>query len=259
MAMIRQASAVAMARDAVVLDLGDLKRQADHIRARARSEAELIVARARAQREQILAGAAEEGRAAGYASGLEEGRAVGLAAGRAAAIDETKSVLAALDQAWSTSLQEFLDARDTLLAEARHDVLRLAVRMGERITRRVLALNPAIVAEQLAAVLAILLRPTRLVVTVNPDDLPLLRESLPSLAARFESASHVELVPDARLARGSCIARCAANGRSGAGEIDASIDVQLQRIIETLLPGRPPAAPGSEGEPDDDRAAGALQ
>jgi flagellar assembly protein FliH len=255
MAMIRQSNAGTMARDAVVLDLGDLKRQADSIRARARAEAELILAQARAEREKILAGAAEQGKAAGYAAGLEEGCAAGSAQGRAAAVAEIKPVLAALEQAWSASLQEFVGARQTLLAEARHDVLRLAVRMGELVTKRVLELNPAAVADQLAAVLALILRPTRLIVAVHPDDVPILRESLPDLASRFEAAAHVELQNDPSLDRGSCIVRCAPDGRFGAGEIDASIQTQLERIIETLLPSTSPIPP--EPPASEDHAPGA--
>jgi flagellar assembly protein FliH len=243
MAMIRQANASTMARDAVVLDLGDLTRQADQIRARARAEAELILGRARAQREQILAGAAEEGRQLGFAQGLEEGRSQGRDEGRAELIAELQPRLAALEHSWNTALGEFQQARHALVADARHEALELAVRMGQLVTKRILDISPGVVLDQVSAVLSLVIHPSRLRIAVHPDDLPLVQEALPSLCARFNGRAHVELVPDETLSPGSCIARTAGDGRAGGGEIDASIDTQLQRIVEVLLPAPVSALP----------------
>jgi flagellar biosynthesis/type III secretory pathway protein FliH len=73
---------------------------------------------------------------------------------------------------------------------------------------------------------------------------------MPALLARFQSVRHVELAVDPAVGRGSCLARtraqAAGGGASpGGGEIDASIDDQLRRIAELLLP----AAPAGEAHP----------
>jgi flagellar assembly protein FliH len=241
MALIRHANAGTMARDAVVLDLGDLARQAEALRARARAQAELIVKEAQAERQRILSGAAEQGYQEGLARGLEEGRREGLEAGRSAAVGEYGEKLAALEEAWSSTLGEFTQMRQQMLIEARQDVLRLGLRIGALITRRTIEGAPEVVVDQLAAVLGLVLQRTQLVVAAHPDDLPLLTEALPQLAERLQTAGHVELIADAGLERGSCVARTPRGG-----EIDASIDSQLRRIVEGLLPGA--AENPSDGE-----------
>jgi flagellar biosynthesis/type III secretory pathway protein FliH len=272
MALIRHATAKTLARDAMVLDLGDLTRQAEQIRARARAESELILAQARAERERIVAGAAEEGRVEGMARGLEEGRLEGHAAGRDAAMAEYSQALGALNESWSLALAEFERKREEMLAGARQDVLHLALRIGEMVTKRAIEARPEVVVDQLAAVLDVVLRPTGLVVAAHPDDLPLLQAALPALGARIQGSSHIRLVGDPSLERGSCVAGVHRTGTGeeeaqGGGEgdgassvvpwsggrgsqIDASIATQLQRIVEALLPGAAMGPEASHPEPE---------
>jgi flagellar biosynthesis/type III secretory pathway protein FliH len=238
MALIRHANARTMARDAIVLDLGDLAAQGALLKARARAEADQILENAKAERERMFNGAAEEGRRAGQAKGLEEGRKQGNEAGRAEALVAEREKLKKLDASWQAALASFEGDRDRMLLDARQDIVRLAAIVAEMVTKRSLVLEPERVTDQLGAVLSLLSKPTRLVVAVHPDDEPTLRDALPSIAARAGSSAHVEFTADATLERGSCIART-----SGGGVIDASIRTQLQRITEVLLPGQsePPA------------------
>lgn len=230
MAMIRQADARTLARDAVPLDLGDLARQGEALVAAARAEAARLVALGRAERDRLVAGAAEQGRREGFAQGLEEGRRAGREEGRAAALEESRARLSELDAAWTRALEEFSGVRDRLLSEARRDVLELAIRLAGMVTKRAIAAEPASVADQLEAVLGVLARPTRLVIEVNPDDLPLVMEALPTLAERYRLATHVETVGEASLSRGSVVARLPSGG-----SIDATIETQLERIAASLL------------------------
>ena len=61
---------------------------------------------------------------------------------------------------------------------------------------------------------------------VHPDDVPLLRDSLPDLG--LGSLLAVSVVGDPMLSPGACVIR------SGPGEVDASVDTQLARA-ERLL------------------------
>lgn len=225
-----------------MLDLGDLSRQGEQIRARARAEADRIVAEAKAERERLIAGAAEEGRKAGTAQGLEEGRKQGAEEGRKAAIAERKDALARLEAGWTAALAAFEGERDRMLLEARQDVLRLAATVAELVTKRALALEPSRVIDQLAAVLAVLAKPTRLTVSVHPDDQSLVRDALPALCEKYGAATHVEIGAGAALSRGSCVAKTGTGG-----VLDASVRTQLERITELLLPdsAAQPAAPES--------------
>jgi flagellar assembly protein FliH len=242
MALIRQANAATMARDAIVLDLGDLAVQGELLRARARADAERIVEQAKAERERLLKGAVEDGRREGMAKGQEEGRKQGQEQGRKEALAAEAQRLKALDEAWQKSLAQFEGERDRMLIEARQDIVRLAGAMGEMVTKRALALEPGRVEDQLGAVLALVSKATHLTVSVHPDDEPLLREALPRLGARLGSSTHIDFVPDSSLERGSCIARTGSGG-----VIDASIRTQLQRIVEVLLPEATPDVPAESG------------
>lgn len=231
MALIRQSSTGTITRDAVVLDLGDLSRQGEQLKTRARAEADRIVAEAKAERERLLAGAAEEGRAAGHAKGLEQGQREGHEAGRQAALAEMKQRLATLEAAWTAALAKFEAERDLMLLEARHDVLRLACVGAELATKRAVRVEPDRVIDQVAAVLALISKPTRLTLSVHPDDRALVEEAIPAMASKYSAATHVEIATSDALDRGSCVARTGTGG-----EIDASIRTQLERIIESLMP-----------------------
>src|ERR1044071_6017219 len=117
MALIRQADARTMARDAIVLDLGDLAAQGELLKARARAEAERIVSDAAAERKRLLDGAADEGRRLGLAQGLEQGRREGIEQGRRESVVAESERLTKLQQAWLAALQTFESERERMLIE----------------------------------------------------------------------------------------------------------------------------------------------
>jgi flagellar assembly protein FliH len=234
MALIRHAEFVNAGREAVVLDLGDLMRQGERIKAAARAEADRIAAAAREERERLLAGAADEGRKAGFEQGLAQGLTEGERKGREEALADAKPRLEALVTRWSEALAAFEAAREDMLRDARRDVVRLAALAAEKLARRAVRLNESSAADQLAAVLGLIVRPTRLVVAVHPGDEAIVREAAPALVEKLSAGSHVEFVTDPGLTPGSCVART-----PGGGEIDASIQTQVDRMLEALLPGEP--------------------
>lgn len=261
MALIKHANASMLAREAVVLDLGDLQRQGAAIIQQAQAQASKIVADAKAERERTLAGAFEQGRAEGRAKGLEEGRAQGFKDALDTAIQQHGDALAKLEANWATELSEFAARRDVLFQRATDDVIRLAVLIAERVIKRTLTISPDVVVDQVRAVLALASGPTELKLCIHPGDRALVQQALPGLIAMSAAVGHVELVDDPSLARGSCVARTKADSErsaaSGGGEIDASIRTQLDRIVQIILPGHvvteqgaAPAAPG----PSDDGA-----
>ncbi len=238
MPVIRHVEAGALAREAIVLDLGDLARQGEALRADAKRQAQQIITEARAERTRILEAVTEEARKAGYDAGYADGLTRGRADGAAAAMQEHRARLTELDAAWTRSLEAHEAARESLMAGALRDVLRLAAAIASKVVKRTVELDADVVSRQMAAALAMLGRPTRVTIAVHPDDEPAAREALPSLLSRLVNAKHAEVVLDASLSRGSCVVR----GDRG-GEIDASIDTQLDRLVEALLPdGRHAAA-----------------
>ena len=231
MALLRNAQAQVAARDAVVLDLGDLKRQGDLIQAHAARRAESIIADAHKRRDELMASAAGDGHRAGYAEGYTEGLEKGFEEGRARAAKEHEDALAVLGGKWMEAIDEFEQQRGHLFVQARLDVLRLAIRLAEKVVKRSIEVDASIVGEQLEAVLSLLSRQTKLVVAVHPNDEGIVHEFLPALSTRFKGATHVELITDDSLARGSVVARTEAGA-----VLDASIDTQLERLALALLP-----------------------
>lgn len=238
MAVLKSASFQPMAKDAVVLDLGDIGAQADRIIAAAEQRAQRIEAeaieRSLADAQEAADEAREKAHAEGYATGHASGLADGLEEGRKSGRDEAFNDLAPRLSAIETGLVDVaqrLDAtRCELEQEARHAVLELAMRLAERIVHRVIETDRNVIVEQVGEVLSHVLGRYDVTLLVHPDDAPLLAEVMPDLARKFPDLQHIKLIEDDTIGVGGCIARY------GQGEVDATIDTQLRRIVELLLP-----------------------
>lgn len=231
MGMLRRADIQDVAREALVLNLADMAREGRAIVAEARREAEAILADARAERARLIADAAEEGRSIGHAKGLESGLAEGQREGREAAQAEHAEILGRIAKGWEDAIAQFEGERERSLVALRRDALRLAVQMAERVVKRSITFDQELVVRQVEAIVGMLSRPTRLVLEVHPTDEAIIREMLPDLIRRFAEASHVDLLTDPTLDRGSCIARTDAGAT-----IDGSIRTQLERLTAMIMP-----------------------
>jgi flagellar biosynthesis/type III secretory pathway protein FliH len=231
MGMLRRADIQDVAREALVMNLADMAREGRAIVDEARREAEAILADARAERARLIADAAEEGHAIGHAKGLESGLREGERAGREAAQAEHAEVLARLAKGWEDAITRFEAERERSLVALRRDALCLAVQMAERVVKRSISYDKELVVRQVEAIVGMLSRPTRLVLEVHPQDEAVVREMLPDLIRRFAEASHVDLVTDPCLDRGSCVARTDAGAT-----IDASIRTQIERLTAMIMP-----------------------
>lgn len=233
MALIKRSQSDPAQHRAIALDLGDLGRRAELMREAAAAEAERVIAEAHRERDRIISGAAEEGRATGFAEGREAGLAEGREAGRAAALAETRERLSALEESWAALIEDFEGRREAILIESRRAVVELAVAVAERVVHRKIEVDPDVVVEQVREVLALVAAPTSLLVRIHPDDEPLVREVLPQLRERLAGGVHVRLSQDETISRGSCVART-----MGGAVIDGAVETQLARLVRDLLPGR---------------------
>lgn len=250
MGMIRRADVRETARDAVVMNLGDIAREGEHVLARARAEAERILSEASSERERLLAGAREEGRTEGFQKGLAEGRERGMTEGAATALRDRAAAIGALEKAWSEAIERVESSRLEMLAALRRDALTLAVGIGERVARGAIARDEAAVLRAMEGALEVLARPTRLVVSIHPDDEPLVREAMPGLMARFRDATQSEILCDPALERGGCIIRTDAGG-----SIDATIRTQIDRLTRVLLGDSAQTAGDGESQAELDGSA----
>ncbi|MEL7474139.1 MAG: FliH/SctL family protein [Planctomycetota bacterium] len=232
MGVIRTTDARHAALRPTPLNLGDLARQGDELVTRARDRADEVVAEAKAEREQLIEGASErgfeQGREAGFAEGVEAGREQG----RREALDADSQSLQKLQSAWLEALERFNEDRVRLLSATRDDLIRLAALVAERVTHRAVALRLEGAAPLAEAVMRMVASSTRLSLVVHPDDRASLERALPDLLSRFTAIEHAELETDPNLVPGSCVGRTAAGG-----VLDASIGVQIDRLVMAMLPG----------------------
>ncbi|MFW6032640.1 MAG: FliH/SctL family protein [Phycisphaeraceae bacterium] len=230
MALIKSENAGSLVKEAVVLDLGDIGRQAAKIRENAERQAAETLEQARQEAERLTSGAEaiglERGRQAGLEQGLEEGRQQGHAEALEAMQPRFQQLAARLTEAAGQLEQQ----RKQLDSEASQAVLQFAVAMAEKIVARAIEVEPGRVVDQVVSALGHVLRPLDVKVAIHPEDRPLVEEAMPELVRDFDHLQHIELVADESVGRGGCVVNY------GQGRIDATIDTQLGRIVETLLP-----------------------
>lgn len=171
-------------------------------------EARAIIAAAEAEAAAMRRNAEEssrELREAAYREGLE-----------AALAELNEHLLAAREE------------RDAALAGIERDVLRLVVKLAEKVIGREIEQNEATLADIVGTALRQARQDEMLTVRINPADLPAVqarRERLdPTGRARF-----LDLVPDPRVTHGGCVIE------SASGTINAQLDVQLKVLERALL------------------------
>lgn len=230
MALIKSHSAADALDGAVVLDLGDLRRQGQILQQRAQAEADRIIAEARAKAQQLIDAAHGEG----FEAGFKKGHAAGLEAGRKqghdAALKDSGARLQRLEEAWINAAKQWDAERRAMLLEARQSLLTLAVAMAEKIVRRVPHIDPSIVVDQVAEAIDHVARPCDVAIHIHPTDVPLVEQAMPKLLQHTHQVQHVSLIDDENVSPGGCVVTY------GAGRIDATLDTQLIRLIDTLLP-----------------------
>lgn len=229
-------------KDAIVLDLGDVSRQARRILDAAQAKADQIIAIA----EREATRQSDDGFAQGKQKGHEEGVKIGLEEGRKQgrddALKQTKKQLEELTHAWLSNAKQLETERAEMQRQAHQAVLDLALRIAELVVGRVVEADRNVIVDQFARAVAHLLRPVEATVRICAEDRQVLQEALPGLMAEAACLKHVHLVDDPGVERGGCVLTY------GQGKIDATIDTQLRRLVEMLVPDNSSAA-SSEAEP----------
>jgi len=215
---------------AMVLDLSDLAGQARQMTERARAEAQRIRDQAERDAEQRRADATEQGYNEGFAKGKQEGIEAGRTEARDEVLDTFKPQLEQLIDSWSQALQQWEQSRSDMLLQAREDVLTFAFELAAKVVGRTIEHDPSVVQEQVAEALALLNQPTAVTIVAHPDDHELIQEVLSPLLEQLTCCQHADLRADESMTRGGCIVRTAG------GSVDATIETQLSRIAEALLP-----------------------
>jgi flagellar assembly protein FliH len=178
-----------------------------------RDAPERIIAQAQAEAQSIR----EQARAEGHAEGRSAGHAEG--------VEEMRSATAALGEA----LQGIEALRPQVAEAVERDAIELALALAEKILAGALGARRELVVDVAEGALRRIADRRQVAVLVNPSDLELIKGAVEDLRGRLSGIEAFEVQADDRVAPGGAIAR------TTEGEIDASVQTQLERAREVIF------------------------
>ncbi|HEY2586505.1 MAG TPA: FliH/SctL family protein [Tepidisphaeraceae bacterium] len=219
---------------ATPFSLADIERSAKMILLRARQQAEQLLAAAQAEGELLR----EQARAEGLATGRQEGTAQGMEQGRLAgqqlALNEYRERMQQAHAAFARAATTLDASRGDLEATALTEIVKLAVAIARRLTKRQGLIDPEVLTANLSEALKLVVHATDIRVAIHPAQRATLDAALPQLRLQWPNLAHVHVIEDPALDAGGC------RVFTEQGQIDADLAGQLDRIAAELLP-----APGS--------------
>ena len=211
----------------------DIEQQARAILLRAQQQAEQLITEAQITaaelKDKAIAEGIIDGRKEGSAKGIEEGKK----AGQQQALNEHKQQLTQLINSLMAASKELNTSRKQLEATATTEVVKLAVAIARRVTKRYGELDPNVLTANVSEAMKLVVQSTDIRIAVNPAQHDTLTKALPHLKLVWPALEHVRLADDVTIAKGGC--RISA----GQGHVDADLDTQIDRIASELLPARP--------------------
>ena len=218
-----------MRESSIVMDLSDLEHEASQLLTRARNEATRIVNEAKAIAERDAIKIREDARILGQAAGLKAGIEEGRTTGHAESTKQYAQALLELTSRWSQTLDLLHQSMPAHAADAKTDLVRLALAIADRVTHQHALLDRAVAHATVEETLKMMGAARTVILLVNPAEIETLENFLPDLLAKIRSIDSIELTADDSITPGGCTVRF------GAGQIDARIETQIQRIADELL------------------------
>ncbi|MCL4515980.1 MAG: FliH/SctL family protein [Firmicutes bacterium] len=200
--------------------LAGSRREAAALVEGARGQAADMVEKAQKEAETIL----EEARERGYQEGLAQGREAGHREGHEAGIKETSGLAAQARTVLETALAE----REQLIRGASQDILKLVVKIAEKIIRGQLRLDPAIIQRTVEDAVKLVNDKARVVIRVNPSELETARSGEVKIRQFLEGSTQLEIVGDETIEPGGCMIE------TNSGSVDARIATQLEETAHLL-------------------------
>ena len=162
-----------------------------------------------------------------------KGYAQGERAGLEAAGKRADAMLRRLAQ----TLEELSALRDNMVRQTERELVQLSVAIARRILQREVSVDPELTAALAHIALERLGGTGPATVRLHPDDYAIVTSGqVAPLGGR-----QVEIVPDARVARGGCLVE------SEFGSINASVDAQVDEIARAVLGDAVPVAVSRRG------------
>lgn len=221
---------------ATPFSLADIERAGKVILLRAQQQAEQLLAATQAEAEILKEQARAEGLAAGRQEGTAQGMEQGKLAGQQLALNEYRERFQQAHAAFTKAASALDTGRGDLDANALAEVVKLALAIARRVTKRQGLLDPAVLTANLGEALKLVVHSTDVRVAIHPAQRATLDAALPQLRLQWPNLNHVRIIEDATLEPGGC------RVFTEQGQIDADLAGQLDRIAAELLPVPEPVA-----------------
>ncbi len=168
---------------------------------------------------------------------FERGRVQGLTEAAAAIGERDEAERMAAGRRLDTLLESMAKETAAFAAELEREAYQFAVAVAERIVKREITLDEAVVMRQMREAIRRIVGVDKITVRVHPEDEALVRSHRAALLSSSDAVREILIEGDESIERGGCILE------SATGNVDARIGSQL-RQIETALFG--PQLPSEE-------------
>jgi flagellar assembly protein FliH len=209
----------------------DMETAAQNVLQRAQKAATLLLREAQKQGEELRKAAKTEGFTLGKQEGLAAGLLEGQKSGHDAALAEIKPKLTQTMNALTAAVTQLDASRHDLEAAGINEVVKLAAAIARRVTKLQAAIDPNVLIENLKEAMKSAVHVADVHIVIHPAQREMLESELPRLKIHWPHAKHVTLMDDEAVGMGGC------RILTRHGEVDASIDQQLDRVISDLMPG----------------------
>lgn len=154
-----------------------------------------------------------------------------FARGRQAGLKEAEEQFQQAAQTLAQALEELSRLREAILTNSSRDMLRLVLSIARQVVHCEVEVKPEIVLSTIDMALQAAVESDSYTVMVNPRDLALVEERKPLFLASIKSLDNIHFRADEAVAPGGCLVE------SSLGQVDATIDGQLEEVRKALLEG----------------------
>ena len=208
----------------------DVEAEAQRILREANEKARKILADTKAQAQRNAKRIEQKAHTAGLEEGRQQGRAEAIEQGREAAANEARQSLNQLGQSIGTAIAGFDEAKRRLLAQAETGIIKLALEIARRVCKHDVSTSPQVAIDNARQLLEMVKHESDIQLRLNPAEAGALRDVLPQVLASVGHCSHAEVIEDEDVLPGGV------ELRSRGGTIDATLEMQLERVAAALLP-----------------------
>ena len=219
----------AIATTTVRLSLRDFEVEARERLQEARAQADQIIAAARDRAGEIGATAMEEGYRQGFVQGTADARRE--------VIEQSAEQMGLAIEALARASAAMETSRAELESAALADVVKLAIAIARRVTKRQGLIDSRVLSENLRDAIKQLIHREDVRVAIHPAQRATLDEILGQLKLEWPQLEGVEIVEDDSISPGGC------RVSGGQGHIDAQLETQLDRIAADLIPAENDSRP----------------